>query len=464
MKGVFTMSTTRYAPPTSADVLRLKAALSGRLIQPGDADYDRARAVWNGMIDRRPALIARCQCVTDVIETVNFAREHGLAVSVRGGGHNVAGSAIVEDGVVIDLSEMANVYVDPVARIARVEGGARLRDVDRATQRYGLVVPAGVVSDTGIGGLTLGGGTGWLSRKYGLTIDNLISASVVTADGRLLKASATENPDLFWGIRGGGGGLGVVTSFEFRLHPLGPEVMAGAVFYRGEDAPDVLRRYRQYIASAPDEVGSLVSQGRFPADEMFPAELHGQRFVFVAACYAGETGEGERIVQPLRELAEPVLDLSGVIPFTTLQSFWDEEYPAGELRYYWRAMYLDDLDDAAFDRLVRLIDEAPSPLATLDFGQMGGAAGRVGVHETAYAHRDAAYMLYVEANWADPQDDAANIAWAKRVVTEMQAFSDGGQAPSFPGFFEEREKLFGANYRRLQELKARFDPANLFRS
>jgi len=444
--------------------LQLQAALRGTLIFPWDEEYDEARKVWNGMIDKYPALIARCVCVSDVIETVNFARDHGLPVSVRGGGHNVAGSAIADSGIVIDLSGMANVDVDPLGRVARVEGGALLNDMVRATQPYGLVVPAGVVSETGIGGLTLGGGTGWVSRRYGLTIDNLISAQVVTTEGRLIRASATEHPDLFWGLRGGGGGFGVVTSFEFQLRSLGPDVRIAAVFYHGNDAAAVLRGYREYAASAPDDVTSLVSQGRIPEGHMFPAELHGQRFIFVMACYAGPASEGSDLLQPLRELATPLLDMSGVMPFSELQTFWDEEYPAGTLRYYWRSLYFDTLSDAAIERLIALIDEAPSPLTTLDLGQMGGAISRVRPHETAYPHRDAQYMAFVEANWEDPADDETSIAWARRVVKEMQPFSNGGQAPNFPGLFEDRENLYGDNYRRIQTIRARYDPANLFRT
>lgn len=449
--------------PTFRFAQQLEAALQGRLIRPTDADYDEARAVWNGMIDHYPALIARCKTVADVIETIHFAREHKFPVSVRGGGHNVAGSAIVENGVVIDLSDMNSVYVDPRARIARVEGGARLRDLDRATQPYGLAVPAGVMSDTGIGGLTLGGGTGWLSRKYGLTIDNLISAMVVTAEGRLLKASETENPDLFWGLRGGGGGLGVVTSFEFCLRPIGPQVMSVGVFYPGDEAPEILRQYLAFSAAAPDEASVLVSQGHIPAVDMFPAQYHGQRFIFLAGCYAGPVDEGQRVMQPLREFATPIQDFSGVTAFTELQQLWDEEYPSGTLRYYWRALHLNRLDEAAIQRLIMLVNEAPSPLTTLDIGQLGGAVARVPQDATAYPHRSAPYVLFIESNWADPADDDANIGWARRVVDAMQPFSDGSQYANFPGLLEDQEKWFGTNYQRLQSLKAQYDPTGLFR-
>jgi hypothetical protein len=458
-------STVKKMNTYSTHLETLAAQLQGRLIRPGDADYDPARAVWNGMIDRYPAVIVRCTTVADVIAAVNFAREHSICVSVRGGGHNVAGSAVIDDGLVIDLSDMKHIHVDPQARTASAEGGVIWGELDRATQQYGLATPGGVVSDTGIAGLTLGGGLGWLRRKCGLSCDNLISAQVITSDGRLLTASENQNADLLWALRGGGS-LGVVTSFEYRLHPVGPEVMMAFVFHDGKNTRELLRFYRQYTASAPDEVSSFAILGKIPSTAHFPPDIHGRSFVLFFACYAGPVDDGARIMQPLRDYATPLHDLSGVMPFVQAQTLFDEDYPAGELRYYWRSSYLNGLSDEAIDRLALLAQAAPSPLNTLDIWHLGGAIGRVAPEATAFAHRSAPYMLGIEANWAAPADDTANITWAKRVSHDMRPFSDGAQYLNFPGFWENGEAqlraIYGVNYERIMSVRAKYDPAGMF--
>ncbi|WP_250123826.1 FAD-binding oxidoreductase [Chroococcidiopsis sp. CCMEE 29] len=450
-----------------AVVEALKSSLRGELLRPGDAGYDDARPVWNGMIDRYPALIARCTGESDVITTVNFARTHNLLVAVRGGGHNVAGNATCDRGLVIDLSLMKSVRVDPKARVARVQGGATWGDVDRETQSFNLATPGGLVSETGIAGLTLGGGFGWLRGKYGLSCDNLISVDVVTADGQLLKASETENSDLFWAIRGGGGNFGIVTSFEYRLHPVGPEVMFVFVFHHGDKTRDALRFYREYCATAVDEVTSLAVCGIIPSKEPFPEEIYGMPFVLFAACYAGAVEEGKQVLQPLRDFSEPLIDFSGAMPYLQVQTIFDEDYPAHKLRYYWKALNLKEMSDEAIARIVEHARSQVSPLATTDIWQISGAVRQIGEAETAFSGRQAAFMFNVEANWIDPQEDEANITWVRQFVDAMQEFSDGSRYFNFPGFLEEGDAAvqatFGAKYERLVALKNKYDPTNLFR-
>jgi len=445
----------------------LTSRWQGQLICPGDDHYDEARAVWNGMIDKHPAVIARCATVADVITAIHFARENDLLVAVRGGGHNVAGSAVCDDGLVIDLSLMKGIQVDQEARIARAEAGVIWRELDAATQAFGLATPGGVVSDTGIAGLTLGGGFGWLRRKYGSSCDNLISVDVVTADGRLLKASTTENADLFWGIRGGGGNFGVVTAFEYRLHPIGPEVMVAFVLYPAKQAKEALEFYRDYTATAPDEVSCFAILGTIPTTVSFPAELHGQPYVCFAAMYAGTVEEGKRVLQPLREFATPLVDFSAPMPYVQAQLLYDEDYPAGTLRYYWKSLYLDSLSSDAMDRLIAAASNRPSSHSTVDIWQMGGAVSRVSADDSAFSGRQAPYLLGVEANWEEQHKDEANIAWTRKCIEDMQPFSDGSEYLNFPGFLEKGEetlrRTFGTKYERLVDLKNKYDPTNLFR-
>jgi FAD/FMN-containing dehydrogenase len=449
-----------------AVVERFGRGLRGELLRPDDTAFDEARKVWNGLIDKYPALIARCAGVGDVIDSVNFARENELLVAVRGGGHNVAGNAVCDGGLLIDLSLMKGVRVDPERRTVRAEGGATLGDLDRETQVFGLATPMGVVSETGIAGLTLGGGIGWLRRKYGLSSDNLVSVDVVTADGRFLTASETDNEDLFWGVRGGGGNFGVVTSFEYRLHPVGPEVMFCFVLYPGDRAKEVLSFCEEYVAEAPDEVSPLGVLGRVPPVEMFPESWHGEPMVALLAMYTGEAEEGERVLRPLRDLGGTIADFSARMPYTVAQSVLDEDYPDG-WRYYWKSQNISGLSDEVIERLMDYAEAAPSGHSTIDVWYQGGEMDRTEARDTAFGERSAPIWLGIEANWEEPQDDEANIAWARECVSDMGRFSGGGAYLNFPGFFEEGDRLireaFGENHKRLVDLKNEYDPTNLFR-
>jgi FAD/FMN-containing dehydrogenase len=442
------------------------ARLRGEVIRAGDEGYEGARKVWNGMIDRRPAIIARAASVADVINSVNFARENDLLLAVRGGGHNVAGTGTVDGGLLIDLSRMKGVKVDPERRTAHVEPGVNIGELDRKTQAFGLATPMGVVSETGVAGLTLGGGLGWLRRKHGLSSDNLLSVDLVTADGRFVSASEEENPDLFWGIRGGGGNFGIVTCFEFGLHPVGPEVMFAFLFYPGDRAREVLRFLNGYMAQAPDEVSPLAFLGRVPRDAMFPEDHHGEQFVAIAAMHAGEVGEGERVLAPLRGLGDPIADFSGPMPYVEAQKVLDEDYPDGG-RYYWKSQNVAGIGDEEIERLIAHAEAAPSDHSTIDVWYQGGAMGRVGALESAFGDRSAPILLGIEANWEEPADDEANVEWARGVVSDIRRFASGGAYLNFPGFMEEGQRLmrdaYGENYGRLVSLKDEYDAANLFR-
>jgi hypothetical protein len=442
----------------------LGSKLRGSLIRPVDQHYDEARQLWNGIFDKRPAAIARCHGVADVIDAVQFARDLNLLVAVRGGAHNVAGLASYDDSFVIDLSQMRSVHVNPQTRIARVEAGARLGDIDRETQVFGLVMPTGVVSETGIAGLTLSGGVGWLRRKWGMTCDNLLSLDLVTAGGNLVTASKNQNEDLFWALHGGGGNFGIVTSFEFGLHPLGPEVMFCFVMYPAEG--DIVYRFREYARNEPDEVGILAFTGAVPAGEPFPPEWWHKHFFVVAACFAGSAEEGERILQPLRQFGKSIVDFSGPMPFTRAQQFLDADYPAGR-NYYWKSVYLNELNDDTVKTLLELNAKAPSHHSTLDIWTMGGALGRVGAGESPLSPREAAFMIGVEANWDDPKDSQRNVAWARECVARLGPFAAPGIYLNFPGFLEDSDELvrnaFGSNLHRLAEVKKKYDPDNFFR-
>ncbi|HMR67395.1 MAG TPA: FAD-binding oxidoreductase [Anaerolineae bacterium] len=445
-----------------------EARLQGELIRPGDAAYDEARAVWNGMIDRYPALIARCATVTDVVASVNFARQNNLVLAVRGGGHNAAGHATCDGGLVIDLSPLKQISVDSTRQIVRVGGGATIADLDAATQPHGLVVPMGVVSQTGIAGLTLGGGFGWLRNKYGLSCDNLIAAEVVTAEGRVIRASETENRDLLWGLRGGGGNFGIVTTFEFRAYPLGPDVAFTFIAYsgEGEQMKKSIEYYRDYVSTAPDEVSVLWACGMVPAGHpVFPVEAHGRSFVLFGAMYAGPAEEGQRVMQPLRDFGQPVLDFSGVMPYVQAQKVFDADYPRG-WRRYWKSLNLNGLADAAIERIVSHARRQVSPFSTIALWHIGGAVKRGGANESAFNGRQAAHLLSPEANWTDPAADEANISWLRSLSADMEEFSDGSRYLNFPGFQEEGDEMmrqsFGNQYSRLAALKQKYDPTNFF--
>jgi FAD/FMN-containing dehydrogenase len=452
--------------PDTADVDAFIASERGVVDRPGDAGYDAARMVRNGLVDRHPALIAHCKGVADVVNAVNFARDRGMLLSIRGGGHNVAGNAVNDGGLVIDLSSMRAVHVDPSARTVRAEGGATWADVDRETQLFGLATPGGVVSSTGIGGLTLHGGLGHLRRTHGLSLDNLLSVDVVTADGELRRASMDENPDLFWAIRGAGSNFGVVTSMEFLLHPVGPELSLCAPFYAMEDGQAVLRGWRDFTRQASDQVNSMAVLWSVPEFEHFPEELWNRPIVILAAVYVGPVEEGAGIMEPLRHLAEPIMDLSGPMPYTMLQTSFDPFFPAGRL-YYWKSTYVDDLGDAAIDTLLEYAASRPSSKTDMVLWHLGGAISRVGIDATSFGRRDAPYLFTAESTWTDPADNNRNIGWAREALAAMQPFTRGGLYLNFPGFGEEKEAMlrsaYGPNYDRLVVLKTQFDPGNLFR-
>lgn len=458
--------TARQVRLSTEDVAAFTAGVRGAVLQPGTAGYDAARAVWNGTIDRRPALIVQCAGTADVRAAVRFARESGLPVAVRSGGHNVSGSAVTDGTLVVDLSRMRSVRVDPARSLVRVEGGARLGDLDHETQAFGLAVPVGVVSATGIGGLALHGGMGFLTRSLGLTCDNIVSADVVAADGEVHFTDEDHEPDLLWALRGGGG-IGVVTSFEFRAHPVGPEVWIGLVLYTAHDAYRVVPAFRDFMADAPDALTGIAIYWSAPHDEPIPPEHQGAPVVALVACWSGPVEEGEAAIRPMRELGGHVADLSGRMPFTIAQRLFDPEYPDGR-RYYWKSIHLPRLDDDVIRLLGDFAADRPSPLSSIDVWMLGGAMARVDPHATAFFRRDQPYLIGIEANWDDPAGDAANQSWARELHSALREFSDAGGYFNFPGFLEEGDsglrESFGDNYERLRGIQERYDPDALFRS
>ena len=432
---------------------RFQTAFRGEVIQPGDSGYETARKIWNASIDRHPGIIARCSGVADVVVAVNFARENELLVAVRGGGHNVSGRALCDDGIVIDLSGMKGIRVDAKDHTARVQGGATLGDLDRETHVFGLAVPAGVISKTGIGGLALGGGVGWLVRKYGLACDNVLSFDIVTADGKPRVASANENGDLFWALRGGGGNFGVVTSFEFRVHPVST-VLGGLVIYPRDRAVEVLRFYRDFTQSAPEELTAYCALMHTP--DGIPA-------VAVIACYCGDLTEGEKVFKPLRAFGSPMLDEIQPMPFPQMQTLLDAAFPDGN-QNYWKSTFLRELSDDAIAVLVEHANRATSPLTGVTIEFYGGAASRVGVSESAFAQRQAQYDLAILAQWVDPGESQRHIGWARGLADSMRPFSSGAYFLNFLG--EEGEDTikaaYGPNYDRLMAVKQKYDPKNFF--
>ena len=461
--------TTQHSANTrlldKAIVGELWEAFGGELISPDHTAYDEARKVWNGMIDRRPALIARCTGVADVRSAVRFAREHDLLVAVRGGGHNIAGTAVCDGGMVIDLSPMKGTRVDPRRCTAQAQPGVLWGELDRETQGFGLACPGGIVTHTGIAGLTLGGGIGWLQRKYGLTCDNLLSADVVTADGQFLTVSDEEHADLFWGIRGGGGNFGIVTSFEYKLHPVGPQVLAGVLVHPAERALEVLRFYRDFISEVPDELSVFVAQRKAPPAPWLPEHIHGRPVVILAICYAGPSmEEGERVLRPLRAFGQPWVDLIRPIAYTTHQGFFDATVPHG-LRYYWKSHYMPSLSDDAIETLVAHAWGMRSPNSYSLLFQLGGAIRKVKEDDSAFSGRAAQHAITLDGVWSDPEgpDDTA---WVRDFFASLQPFSTGGVYVNFLGNEgQDRVKAsYGADkYDRLVALKNKYDPTNLFR-
>ncbi len=446
-----------------AAVENFRSKLRGGLLLEGEPGYDETRALWNGMIDRRPAIIARCMGTADVIESVKTARKHGLLVSVRGAGHNIAGKASCDRGLMIDLSGMRDVYVDPVARTARVRPGATLGDVDHETQGFGLATPVGINSTTGIAGLTLGGGFGWLTRKHGLAVDNLLSADVVTAEGELITASKAENPDLFWGIRGGGGNLGIVTSFLYQLHPVGPEVLAGLVVHRYEDAAEVLRYYREFVAGAPDDLCCWAVLRKAPPLPFLAEKYHGSEVLILAVLYAGDMTEGEKLLQPLREFGRPIADAIMPHDFIAFQSAFDPLLTPGA-RNYWKSHNFSELSDEALGLIVEYSGRLPTSQSEIFVAHLGGAANRVASDATAYPHRDVNFVLNVHTRWEKEDLDNECVAWAREFFDKTKPYATGGVYVNFVSAGDELVRAaYGANYDRMVELKNKYDPTNFFR-
>lgn len=445
-------------------VQALRQGVDGAVLASGDAGYDAARTVWNAMIDRRPGLVVSCRSASDVARALRFAAEHRLLTAIKGGGHNIAGNAVCQGGLVLDLSPMKAVQVDPAAKTARVEPGARLADVDAATQAHGLAVPLGVNSTTGIAGLTLGGGFGWLSRKHGLTIDSLRAVDLVTADGERRRASAQENAELFWALRGGGGNFGVVTAFDFDLHSVGPEVLAGLVVHPIDAAPGLLRDYRSLAAESPDDLTVWCVMRKAPPLPFLPESWHGREILAFAACYAGDMAEGEKAMAPLRTLGTPIADVIGPHPYTGWQQAFDPLLTEGA-RNYWKSHNFEAIEDGLIDLLLEAVGRLPTAECEIFIAQLGGATRRQDPAATAFAHRQTNFIMNVHTRWQDPADDTRCIAWARELFDRTASFATGGVYVNFmPEDETGRVKgAFGASYDRLAEVKAEVDPGNLLR-
>lgn len=457
-----TTETTRLAPVL---VAALRPSFRGEIIDQDHPEYDQARRVWNGIIDRYPAAIARCSGTADVVEAVRVAREYRPLVSIRGGGHQVAGGAVCDDGLVIDLSALKGIHVDPVARTVRAQAGVTWGELDRETQLFGLITPGGEVSTTGIAGLTLGGGMGSVMRAYGLSCDNLRSIEIVTAEGMVRTASRDDHPELFWAARGGGRGLGVVTSFEFDLHPLGPEVAQAELFYPYADAERVLRAWREFALRAPDTVAPEFVLWSIPPDPGIPSALHGSKVIIVAGVFAGPPSEATPALAPLHELGTPLLDTSGVKPYVQVQSALDGFVPSGG-RYYMKSHFMNELTDEAIAALLECDTRRPNPETLIVIRTLGGAIARVGPEESAYPHRSARFNLSIDPLWSDPALDDTAIGWARSTWNTMRPFATGGVYLNFAGLADDPDAVpdavFGPNHPRLATIRATYDPHSLF--
>jgi FAD/FMN-containing dehydrogenase len=455
-------------PVSDEELDGLRAQVRGSVLTPSDPGADAVRDVFNAMHPGRPALTVTCSGTADVVAAVNFARTHGLLVAVRGGGHSIAGLSAIDGGMLIDLAPMRGVHVDPAQRLARVQGGAVWADVDHETQTFGLATPGGVVSDTGVAGLTLGGGYGWLRRKHGLACDNVVAAQIVGADGEVRTASPASHPDLYWAIRGGGGNFGIVTSFTFQLHDLGPEVAFAATFYPLDELGTILRRWRDYVTEAPDEVTSVVVTITFPADPHAPEVVHDRPCAIVGGVYAGAADEGMTVLQPLRELGSPLFDMSGPTPFTAVQAGFDPLFPRNQLQAYWKSQYLDELPDAAIDLIAAQALGRPSPLTLVNTFHMGGAVAAVDPEATAFAERAAPFMVSIDGNWTDADQNDDMIAWVRGAWDDIRKFGNGSVYLNFTGRADEAPSAgvysaLGRNLERLTAIKATYDPDNFFR-
>ncbi len=450
-----TLTDTHGALIDHGKVSEFGDGLDGQAIAPGDSLYESARRIWNASVDKKPGLIARCTSSADVVKAINFARANRIQVAVRGGGHNVGGRALCDDGLVIDMSQMRKIDVDTEARTVVAQAGCRLGDLDAATHPHGLVVPAGVVKGTGIAGLTLGGGVGWLVRKYGLTCDNVLSFEVVTADGDIVMASADENEDLFWGLRGGGGNFGVVVTFTYRAHPL-TTVLGGLLIHPRAKAGEVLRFYRDFMETAPDELTAYAAMLHSP---------DGDPIVAIIPCWCGDLDAGEKYLRPMREFGPPLVDAVQPIPFPQMQALFDDAFPDGN-HNYWKSTFVNELSDEAIDLLVEHANAVPSPLSVLIVELYGGAMARVGADETAFAHRTSDHVVGILSQWADPADTETNIAWTRGVYDALQPHASGAFLLNFLDQEDDAviRAAFGSNYNRLAELKRKYDPANFFRN
>src|SRR5215471_4478151 len=462
-----TENIARAGMPEEAALLRLRETLRGEILRPGDMEYDASRGIWNAMIDRRPSIIVRCHGVADVIAAVNFARDHGLVAAVRGGGHGVAGHAVCDSGMMIDLSSMRAVRVNPGARRAWVQGGATWGDVDCETTAFGLATPGGLVSTTGVGGLTLSGGVGWLRGTAGLCVDNVISADVVTADGRLLRASETENSDLYWAIRGGGGNFGIVVGFELRLRPIEPLLMFCAAVYPESRAAELLPQWRDFMTAAPEQVSSLAEFSTIPDDPEYPEEARGRRVLALAAFYDGSADEGEAVTSPLRSFGTPLLDLSARMPYRAIQSLHDPLFPKGRDRSYFRSLYLPTLDERAIGDIVSGLADRPSEMTFSSVWYFGDVVRRVAADATAFGDRSQPWLFSIDAIWSKREEDAANIAWVRKLWSTMRPYSNGRLYLNFLSANDDpnvmRDAVGRETYARLTRIKAKYDPTNFFR-
>ena len=451
----------------ASTIENLRSSLRGELLEPANPAYDSTRVVWNAMIDRRPALIARCQNAADVVACIKFARGNSMGIAVRSGGHNVAGYAVCEGGLMVDLSLMNAVRVLPGLDRAIVEGGSTWADVDAATAPFGRATPGGLISNTGVAGLTLSGGIGWLRGTHGLSCDNLMAADIVTADGMLIRASGTENPELLWALRGGGGNFGIVTSFEFKLHPVEPELFFCGPAYPEERANEILPLWRDFMKTAPDRLSGLAEFSTVQPDPSIPEQAWGRRVVALAHVYDGPPDEGERITQPLRGFGEPLADFSGRMPYRTLQSIYDPLFPKGRDRCYWKSTYLSNLDDAVVHDITSRLKLRSSEMTFASIWKFGGAVQRVKADATAFGDRSMPFMLSLDAIWSDAADDDKNINWVRNFWNDMQRHSTGRMYLNFPGLGEGQSLVrdaYGAEiYAKLQKIKQKYDPDNVFR-
>jgi FAD/FMN-containing dehydrogenase len=451
----------------SAETLRTSGlGFRGPVLGPDDPEYEQTRKIWNAMIDRRPALIARCTGVADVVQAVRFARDRKLLLSVRGGGHNIAGLAVCEGGLMIDLSLMRGVIVDPEPRTAQAQAGCTLGDLDRETQLHGLAAVLGFVSATGIAGLTVGGGFGYLTRKHGWTCDTVVSMQVVTAEGKVVRAAADENQELFWALRGGGGNFGIVTSFEYRLFPVGPEILGGAIAWRAEDAAQVLAAFRELTASAPRELACVAALRMAPPAPWLPKDMHGKPIVAIFVCYTGRIEDGERLIAPLRALSKPVADIVTRRPYAQMQTLLDGANPKGR-RYYWKSHYLPRIDPKAAEVVIEHAARIPSVDSAILLFHLQGALGELPADHSPVGNRDAAFVLNVASSWQSPDADDANIRWTRACFEQMRAFSTGGTYVNFLTEEEGQDRIEAAYGRatldKLATLKKKLDPENLFR-